>query len=234
MVAALITLCCLKGSQTKSTTMEKLYCRGKNGIIEIRFLKGSSKNYKGLQSQCDDTIKLNFQKYQEAPSRSADTIPQQQLLFHSNSDDTIPQKQRSDNTIIAGSNIPQLDYWMQIILSWTYPLAGYSLTEELMKTNVLLVTSRFSMCRRLIYPLAIYQNSMTASASGYEASDCFVLQPIAVFAWFYGDWLPMLVKDMEILNNGLSCTVQNQITCMNESGYIDDISVPLVLCIVRE
>ena len=75
---------------------------------------------------------------------------------------------------------------------------------------------------------------MTARASGYEASDCFVLPPIAVFAGFDGDWLPMLVKDMGILNIGLHSTVPNLITCMNESGYINDISVPSVLCIVRE
>ena len=48
------------------------------------------------------------------------------------------------------------------------------------------------------------------------------------------DWLPMLVKDMVILNTGLHSTVPNLITCMNDTGYIDDISVPPVLCIVRE
>ena len=52
------------------------------------------------------------QKLQEAPSRSAlsaDTIQKQPLQFHSNRDDTSPQKSRSDATIIAGPNIPPLD-----------------------------------------------------------------------------------------------------------------------------
>ena len=51
-------------------------------------------------------------KLQEAQSRSEDTIPQQTLLFHSNRDDTIPQKSRSDDTIIAGSIIPIYHRWM--------------------------------------------------------------------------------------------------------------------------
>ena len=57
-------------------------------------------------------------------------------------------------------------------------------------------------CRRVAGPLAIYPNSMTARASGYEASDRFKLPPVAVprFAEFDGDLLPMLVKDMGNLN----------------------------------
>ena len=44
-------------------------------------------------------LERKLQKLQEAPSRSADTIPQQTLQFHSNCDDTIPQKSRNDDTI---------------------------------------------------------------------------------------------------------------------------------------
>ena len=44
-------------------------------------------------------LERKLQKLQEAPSRSADTIPQQTLQFHSNHDDIIPQQSRSDDTI---------------------------------------------------------------------------------------------------------------------------------------
>ena len=52
-----------------------------------------------------------------------------------------------------------------------------------------------------------------------------MLQPVAVFAGFNRDWVPLLVKDIGILNKGLHKTVPNLITCMNESRYIDDISI---------
>ena len=42
-------------------------------------------------------LEMKLQKSQEAPSRSADTIPQQTLQFHSNSEDTISRQTRSDD-----------------------------------------------------------------------------------------------------------------------------------------
>ena len=62
---------------------------------------------------------------------------------------------------------------------------------------------------------------MAACASGYKASYCFMLQPVAVFAGFNRDWVPLLVKDMGILNIGLHKTVPNLIMCMNESRCLD-------------
>ena len=45
-------------------------------------------------------LERKLKKLQEAPSQSADTIPLQTLQFHSNHDDTIPQKSRSYDTLI--------------------------------------------------------------------------------------------------------------------------------------
>ena len=66
-----------------------------------------------------------------------------------------------------------------------------------------------------------------------------MLPPVAVLVWFNRDWVSMLVKvlkDMGISNMGLHSTVQilpNLIMCINESAYYGNISIPLVLCIVR-
>ena len=67
-----------------------------------------------------------------------------------------------------------------------------------------------------------------------SCSNYFVLPSVAVFAGLYGKWLPMHVKDIEILNTGLYSTLPDLLKCMNESRHIDSISLLSVLCIIRE
>ena len=54
-------------------------------------------------------VETKLQKLQEAPLQSTDTILQQMLQFYINGYYKIPQQSQSNDTIIAGSKIPQLN-----------------------------------------------------------------------------------------------------------------------------